>query len=202
MIFLLQQLAPWTLAAAALGLVFGLLAGGGTRRRGEAFFALVLLLAAGAAADALGLAPGRYGLWLEIGLTIFGCLRFGEWLGASDPVPGCRPPPGQRRTGSARRVRRSLRPRPLSPPRRPPSPPMRRRRRSRRWRLQPRRPRRRTPRGRKRRRAKPRRPRRKRLRRRSPPNRPRTGRRPRRRRLSRRSSASTAGRRGSCAPRA
>jgi predicted flap endonuclease-1-like 5' DNA nuclease len=80
MIFLLQHLAPWTLAAAALGLVFGLLAGGGTRRPGGAFFALVLLLAAGAAADALGLAPGRYGLWLEIGLAIFGACALGHGL--------------------------------------------------------------------------------------------------------------------------
>ncbi|WP_298356294.1 hypothetical protein [Rhodoblastus sp.] len=80
MIFLLQHLAPWMLAAAALGLVFGLLAGGGTRRSGGAFFTLVLVVAAGAAADALGLTAGRYDLWLEIGLTIFGAYAFGHGL--------------------------------------------------------------------------------------------------------------------------
>lgn len=80
MIFLLQHLAPWMLAAAALGLVFGLLAGGGTRRRGGAFFTLVLVVAAGAAADALGLTAARYDLWLEIGLTIFGACALGLGL--------------------------------------------------------------------------------------------------------------------------
>ncbi len=71
MIFLLQQLAPWALAAAALGLVFGLLSGGARRPRVLAL-ALALLLGSGLGADALGFAPGRYGLWLEVGLTIFG----------------------------------------------------------------------------------------------------------------------------------
>ncbi len=80
MIFLLQHLASWALAAAALGLVFGLLAGGEARRPGGAFFALALILASGAAADALGLASGRYGLWLEIGLTIFGACALGLGL--------------------------------------------------------------------------------------------------------------------------
>ncbi len=72
MIFLLQQLAPWALAAGALGLVFGLLSGGGTRRPKVLALALALLLGSGLGADALGAAPGRYGLWLEVGLTIFG----------------------------------------------------------------------------------------------------------------------------------
>ncbi len=77
MFFLLQHLAPWALAAGALGLVFGLLSGGGTRRPSVLVLALALLLGSGAAADAFGFAPGRYGLWLEIGLTIFGCYALG-----------------------------------------------------------------------------------------------------------------------------
>jgi predicted flap endonuclease-1-like 5' DNA nuclease len=82
--FVLQDVMPWTLAAGALGVAFGLLAGGGTRRRRGAGPALLLVLALGlgfgAAADALGLAHGRYGLWLEAGLMIFGGYALGFGL--------------------------------------------------------------------------------------------------------------------------
>jgi predicted flap endonuclease-1-like 5' DNA nuclease len=77
MFFLLQCLAPWALAAGALGLVFGLLSGGGTRRPSVLALALALLLGSGVAADAFGFAPGRYGLWLEVGVTIFGSYALG-----------------------------------------------------------------------------------------------------------------------------
>ncbi|MGO8740564.1 hypothetical protein [Rhodoblastus sp.] len=76
MIFLLQNLAPWVLAAGALGLVFGLL--GGRSPRPFAFvLVLAVVLESGAGAEALGLAPGRYGLWLEAGLAIFGAYALG-----------------------------------------------------------------------------------------------------------------------------
>ncbi len=82
MFFVLQNFMPWALAAGALGFVFGLLAERGSRRtRGSEralFLVLAFVLGLGLLADALGLAPGRYGLWLEAGLTIFGGYALGH----------------------------------------------------------------------------------------------------------------------------
>ena len=82
MVFLLQRLADWALAASALGFLFGVLACRGERTRGWGAWLLVaLILGLGAGADALAILPGRSGFWLEAGLIVLGSHALGCGLG-------------------------------------------------------------------------------------------------------------------------
>ncbi|MDI9848131.1 hypothetical protein QM467_08715 [Rhodoblastus sp. 17X3] len=83
MLFLLQSLFPWTLAALALGLAFGTLACGAERGPRWSGWSALLLLAflAGGGAAALQIAPGRWGLQLETVLAIFGAYGLGGLCG-------------------------------------------------------------------------------------------------------------------------
>ncbi|MCI4679480.1 hypothetical protein K9U39_09895 [Rhodoblastus acidophilus] len=86
MIFLLQRLSAWAFAAAALGFVCGLLACRGREKPHWRGFGLALAFALGlGGADALDLAPGRYGLWLEAGLMVLACYLLGSGAGC---LPG------------------------------------------------------------------------------------------------------------------
>jgi predicted flap endonuclease-1-like 5' DNA nuclease len=86
MLYLLQSLSLWVLAAAGLGLIVGLASwkapvaiekpGFGPR-----FFPFALLLAAGATAAELRWLPGRQGLWLETALLLLAAYLFGCSLG-------------------------------------------------------------------------------------------------------------------------
>lgn len=83
MLFLLQSLFPWIVAALSLGLAFGLLACGAGRgprwRVWSALLVLTFLAAFGAAA--LQIAPGRWGFQLETALAIFGAYGLGGLCG-------------------------------------------------------------------------------------------------------------------------
>lgn len=83
MLFLLQSLFPWIVAALSLGLAFGLLAcGAGRGLRWSGWSALpVLACLAAFGAAALQIAPGRWGFQLETALAIFGAYGLGGLCG-------------------------------------------------------------------------------------------------------------------------
>jgi predicted flap endonuclease-1-like 5' DNA nuclease len=107
MLYLLQSLSIWVLAAAGLGLIVGFLswkapAGNEKPGFGPRFYPFALLLAAGATAVGLRWLPGRQGLWLETALLLLaaylagcalGCLARGGLSGgrmAAEAAPSAR----------------------------------------------------------------------------------------------------------------
>jgi predicted flap endonuclease-1-like 5' DNA nuclease len=83
MLFLLQSLFPWIVAALALGLAFGLLAcGAGPGPRWSGWGALLApAFLAGIGAAAAQIAPGRWGFQFETALAIFGAYGLGGLCG-------------------------------------------------------------------------------------------------------------------------
>ena len=86
MLYLLQSLSLWELAAAGLGLIVGLSswkapAGDEKPGFGLRFFPFALLLAAGVTAAGLRWLPGREGLWLETALLLLAPYLVGCALG-------------------------------------------------------------------------------------------------------------------------
>jgi predicted flap endonuclease-1-like 5' DNA nuclease len=84
MVYLLQALSHWSAAALALGAVFGLFAGAARQRTAWTIWSglVASLFAVGAVVAWLGLAPGRYGFWLETALLLFSFYIVGYGFGA------------------------------------------------------------------------------------------------------------------------